>query len=62
MVGAETIQKAYFANDPASMAQVKRAINELVAADKRSPESVALSSTLPSPRQNARSPIGMRTS
>lgn len=37
-VGADTAKKAYFGNDAASMAQVKRAINELVAADKRSPE------------------------
>ena len=33
-VGADTMANAYFGNDPASMARVKKAINELVAADK----------------------------
>ena len=35
-VDPDTIAKAYFGNDAASMVQVKKAINELVAADKRS--------------------------
>ena len=37
-VGPESMAKAYFGNDVASMVQVKKAINELVAADKRAPE------------------------
>jgi hypothetical protein len=46
-VGIETAKKAYFGNDVASMVQVKKAINELVAADKQSPEPAARSSTAP---------------
>ncbi len=38
-VGPDTLAKAYFGNDAASMALVKKAIDELVAEDKRSPAS-----------------------
>ena len=34
-VGPETMAKAYFGNDADSMVQVKKAINELIAADKQ---------------------------
>lgn len=40
-VGIETATMAYFGNDVASTVQVKKAINELVAADKKAPESAA---------------------
>lgn len=53
-VGLKTVLEAYFGNNAASMAQVKRAINELVAADKLSPESPA--ARLTSPRQVVRLP------
>jgi hypothetical protein len=47
-VGGETVKKAYFGNDAASMVQVKNAINELIAADQRSPErSVSRSPSVP---------------
>ena len=48
-VGMETAQKAYFGNDVASMVQVKKAIAELIAEDKSTPESPSARSTLPSP-------------
>ena len=38
-VDPDTIAKAYFRNDAASMVRVKKAINELVAEDKRTPAS-----------------------
>jgi hypothetical protein len=55
-VGIETAKKAYFGADAASMDRVKKAINELVAEDKRNPmesESDAFSIKAPS---TARSP------
>ena len=52
-VGIETAKKAYFGNDVASMVQVKKAINELVVADKKAPESPAARSPSASTRRTA---------
>ena len=47
--GMEIAWNAYFRNDVASMVQVKKAIAELFADDKKAPESPSARSTLPSP-------------